>query len=117
MNVSLFKEADYQYEPLEGTIGVGYAEITRFVRDEISSTLGGGIVKMKTCKFPWTVRYDEVIYVIEGEVIIHFDGKKLVGQKGDSFFIEKGSPIVYESLSESSFFFSLYPANWRKKEV
>jgi ethanolamine utilization protein EutQ (cupin superfamily) len=52
--------------------------------------------------------------VTEGEIIIEADGEKIVGKEGDSFFIEKGTPIVYEAISQGTFLFSLYPANWNK---
>ncbi|PWA07604.1 ethanolamine utilization protein [Pueribacillus theae] len=114
MGVKLFKKKKYSFEILDGTIGDGKAEITRFVTDEISPTLGGGIVKMEKCKFPWTVRYDEILYITEGEVIIEANGEKMFGKEGDSFFIEKETSIVYEATSRGAFMFSLYPANWNK---
>lgn len=114
MAVRLLEERGYLFENLEGTIGSGEAKIARFVTDELSSTLGGGIVKMEKCKFPWTVRYDEILYVTEGEIIIESNGEKMVGREGDSFFIEKGTLIVYEAISKGTFLFSLYPANWKK---
>jgi ethanolamine utilization protein EutQ len=114
MAVRLLEEKGYFFEPLNGTIGPGEAKIARFVTDEISPSLGGGIVKMEKCKFPWTVRYDEILYVTEGEIIIETNGEKMVGKEGDSFFIEKDTPIVYETDSQGTFLFSLYPANWNK---
>jgi ethanolamine utilization protein EutQ len=114
MGARLLEKKEYLFETLDGTIGTGKAEIARFVTDEISPTLGGGIVKMEKCKFPWTVRYDEILNVTEGEIIIEADGEKIVGKEGDSFFIEKGTPIVYEAISQGTFLFSLYPANWNK---
>ncbi|MFJ5714649.1 hypothetical protein [Neobacillus sp. NPDC093127] len=42
------------------------------------------------------------------------NGENMVGKEGDSFFIEKGTPIVYEAVSQGTFLFSLYPANWNK---
>ncbi|MCM3766137.1 cupin domain-containing protein [Neobacillus niacini] len=114
MGVKLLEETGYLFEPLDGTIGTGEAKIARFVTDELSATLGGGMVKMENCKFPWTVRYDEILYVTEGEIIIESNGERMVGKEGDSFFIEKGTPIIYEALSRGTFLFSLYPANWKK---
>ncbi|WP_216831138.1 cupin domain-containing protein [Alkalihalobacterium elongatum] len=117
MSVVFIDQSKVNFEVLEGTIGSGEAYITRVVNDEISESLGGGIVKMKGCKFPWTVRYDEIIYVLEGEIIIYDEMKRerKIGKNGDVFFIEKDTPIVYETNSNGSFFFSLYPANWSKK--
>jgi len=69
---------------------------------------------MEECRFPWTVLYDEILYVTEGEIVIESNGEKQIGKEGDSFFIEKGTPIVYEAVSQGTFLFSLYPANWNK---
>jgi ethanolamine utilization protein EutQ len=115
MGVKLLEETGYLFEKLDGTIGRGEAKIARFVTDELSDTLGGGIVKMDNCKFPWTVQYDEILYITEGEIIIESDGERMVGKVGDSFFIEKGTPIIYEAASEGTFLFSLYPANWKQQ--
>ncbi|OLS34505.1 cupin domain-containing protein [Bacillus sp. MRMR6] len=115
MGVILFKKEEYLFEPLEGTEGNGSAKIARFVTDKISSSLGGGIVKMEDCKFPWTVQYDEILFVTEGEVIIDSNGEKRIGKEGDSFFIEKSTPITYETSSQGTFIFCLYPANWSKQ--
>jgi len=114
MGVKLLEEKGYFFETLEGTFGTGEAKIARFVTDELSSTLGGGMVKMERCRFPWTVLYDEILYVSEGEIIIEFNGETIVGREGDSFFIEKGTSIVYAAVSQGTFLFSLYPVNWKK---
>jgi ethanolamine utilization protein EutQ len=114
MAVKLLEQKGYFFEPLEGTIGTGGATIARFVTDELSPTLGGGMVKMERCRFPWTVRYDEILYVTEGELIIESNGETIIGKEGDSFFIEEGTAIVYEAVSKGTFLFSLYPANWNK---
>ncbi|WP_078428386.1 cupin domain-containing protein [Alkalihalobacterium alkalinitrilicum] len=116
MTVLFIDHSNVKFEVLEGTIGTGEAFITRVVNDEISDSLGGGIVKMENCKFPWTVKYDEIIYVLEGEIIIHDEMKteRMIGKSGDVFFVEKDTPIVYETTSSGAFFFSLYPANWNK---
>lgn len=113
MAVKLLEEKGYLFERLEGTIGPGEAKIARFVTDKLSSTLGGGMVKMEKCKFPWTVRYDEILFITEGEIIIESNGERMVGREGDSFFIEKGTPIAYEAVDGGTFLFSLYPANWK----
>ncbi|WP_180954498.1 cupin domain-containing protein [Bacillus sp. V5-8f] len=115
MAVKLIRSENYEFEKMDGTIGPGEGLISRSVTDEVSETLGAGIVILKQCKFPWTLLYDETIYVIDGEVKIETDGNRFIGHQGDSFFIEKGTSIIYESTTQASFYYALYPANWKHK--
>ncbi|WP_082130151.1 cupin domain-containing protein [Aneurinibacillus tyrosinisolvens] len=44
------------------------------------------MLRLTNCSFPWTVRYDEVVYVLSGEIQIISDRKTLTGREGDTFF-------------------------------
>ena len=50
---------------------------------EESPRLGCGIMEMEETAFEWTLKYDEIDYVIEGTLEILIDGRKVVGNKGD----------------------------------
>lgn len=61
---------------------------------------------------PWTLPYEEVFYVIEGELILHLDGRTVSAASGDVVTIEKGATVEYEGTPGTRAFFSLVPANW-----
>ena len=44
---------------------------------EQSPRLGCGIMEMEHTTFPWTLQYDEIDYVISGQLTIHCCGKSI----------------------------------------
>jgi len=108
-----FPNRGLAFVPLDGLQGPGQATIARPVTDAISPTLGAGLVRMTRGRIPWTVRYDEVIYVVDGELIIDHDGTSTVAGPGDVVFLREWTPIAYRTESQTTFFWALYPADWR----
>jgi ethanolamine utilization protein EutQ len=79
---------------------------------EESPRLGCGIMEMEKSAFDWTLKYDEVDYVIEGTLEIIIDGRKVVGNKGDIILIPKNSTIQFSVPDFARFMYVVYPANW-----
>ena len=87
--------------------------ITDVVNLEESPRLGFGIMEMKEgSAFDWTLRYDEVDYIIEGTLDILIDGRKVTATKGDILFIPKDSSITFSTPDSTRFMFVTYPADW-----
>lgn len=70
-----------------------------------AQTPGGGV-------FPWTLTYDEIDIVLEGELVITREGEQVRGAPGDVIFIPKGSAITFGTPSYARFVYVVYPANW-----
>ncbi len=70
-----------------------------------AQTPGGGV-------FPWTLTYDEIDIVLEGELVITREGEQVRGGPGDVIFIPKGSTITFGTPSYTRFVYVAYPANW-----
>ena len=70
-----------------------------------AQTPGGGV-------FPWTLTYDEIDIVLEGELVISREGEQVRGGPGDVLFIPKGSTITFGTPSYARFVYVAYPANW-----
>ncbi len=66
---------------------------------------GGGV-------FPWTLTYDEVDIVLEGELVITRGDEQVRGGPGDVIFIPKGSAITFGTPKYARFVYVAYPANW-----
>lgn len=79
---------------------------------EESPRLGCGIMEMEESTFEWTLRYDEIDYIIEGTLEILIDGRKVVGNKGDIIFIPKNSSIQFSVPKSAKFMYVTYPADW-----
>jgi ethanolamine utilization protein EutQ len=69
----------------------------------------------KEDSFPWKLTYEEIDYVIEGELAITINGKTYNGQPGDVFYIPKGSDIVFGTPSSVKIMYVTYPANWAEQ--
>lgn len=82
---------------------------------EESPRLGIGIMEMQESSFAWTLKYDEVDYVIDGTLEIDIDGRKVSGNKGDIIFIPKNSSIHFTVPNFARFIYVTYPANWAEQ--
>lgn len=83
---------------------------------EESPRLGCGVMEMDQTSFAWTLKYDEVDYIIDGTLEIDIDGRKVVGNKGDLIFIPRNSSIHFTVPNHARFVYVTYPANWAELE-
>ncbi|MDR0378724.1 MAG: ethanolamine utilization acetate kinase EutQ [Candidatus Accumulibacter sp.] len=88
---------------------VGLADV---VTAEDGSAMAAGFMSWENCFFPWTLTYDEVDFVIEGELHIRCAGQCVVGKPGDVIFIPKNSSIEFGTPSRVRFLYVAHPANW-----
>lgn len=79
---------------------------------EESPRLGCGLMEMKETSFDWTLKYDEIDYVIDGTLEVNIDGRKVVANKGEIILIPKNSKIEFSAPNYAKFMFVTYPANW-----
>jgi ethanolamine utilization protein EutQ (cupin superfamily) len=67
---------------------------------------------------PWTVQYEETIFVIEGQarlVAVEPDGdREIVGHPGDLIVLPKGSTVKYGADVGTRLLLSISPVNWRE---
>ena len=75
--------------------------------------MAAGFMAWSQCFFPWTLDYDEIDLVLEGELHIRCQGQTTVGKPGDVLFIPKGSAIEFGTPSAVRFFYVTYPADWQ----
>jgi ethanolamine utilization protein EutQ len=86
------------------------------LRDVIGAEHGmpmaAGVMSLREGSFPWKLDYDEVEYVIEGELHITTIDEKVVGRPGDVIAVPKGSSITFGTPSWARFLYVTYPADW-----
>lgn len=91
-----------------------------FIKDVItlgeSPRLGCGIMEMEETSWAWTLKYDEIDYVIDGILEIDINGRKIIGNKGDIILIPKNSSINFTVPNFARFMYVTYPADWAKQE-
>jgi ethanolamine utilization protein EutQ len=82
------------------------------VTGEHGLPIAAGVMSLREGSFPWTLDYDEVEYVIEGELHITRGDQKAVGRPGDVIAVPKGSSITFGTPSWAKFLYVTYPADW-----
>lgn len=89
------------------------AEVAGVCGSDDGSELGTGWGRFSNAKFPWTLGYDEVLTVFEGELRVHTGGA--IHQLGprDSIWLPAGTELVYEA-SAALVHFAIHPANWQQ---
>ncbi|MET1025629.1 MAG: cupin domain-containing protein [Dongiaceae bacterium] len=107
-----FKRAEMQFDKFGGPPGA--AEISRLVGPDISKTMGVGIAKFDECSIEWTVLYDEMIVVLEGEFRLRLGDRLIAGTPGDVIWIPENTPLRYEGKG-AVVCYALYPVDWRAR--
>lgn len=79
------------------------------------STMAAGYMTLDKGEFPWTLTYDEVDIVLEGELVITRGDMAVHGKPGDIIFIPKGSSITFGTPSKVRFIYVAFPANWNEQ--
>jgi ethanolamine utilization protein EutQ len=82
------------------------------VTAEHGSPMAAGVMSLRSGSFPWTLSYDEVEYVIEGELHIGTGNGTVVGKPGDVLYVPRGTAITFGTPSWAKFLYVTYPADW-----
>ncbi len=83
------------------------------------SPMGAGYMTLDAAapgpgEFPWTLSYDEIDVVLEGELVITRGREVVRGGPGDVIFIPKGSSITFGTPHHTRFVYVAFPADWNK---
>ncbi|MCL1840511.1 MAG: cupin domain-containing protein [Propionibacteriaceae bacterium] len=80
-----------------------------------SPRVGCGLMEMDATSFDWTLKYDEVDYVIEGTLELILDGRTMRATAGQVLYIPKNTPLRFSTPDKVRFFYVVYPANWSQQ--
>lgn len=78
------------------------------------SPMAAGYMALENGEFPWTLTYDEIDIVLEGELVIRRGEMSARGGPGDVIFIPEGSAVTFGTPSRARFIYVTFPANWNK---
>lgn len=76
--------------------------------------MAAGYMALDKGEFPWTLTYDEIDIVLEGELVITRGHEQIRGGPGDTLFIPKGSAITFGTPSHTRFVYVTFPADWNQ---
>lgn len=82
------------------------------VTESDGSPMAAGYMTITKGAFPWTLTYDEVQVVLEGELHLGGDAGDKVGHPGDIFYVPKGSSITFGTPNWAKFVYVTFPVNW-----
>jgi ethanolamine utilization protein EutQ (cupin superfamily) len=79
------------------------------------SPMSAGYMAIDKGSFSWTLSYDEIDIILEGELEIRRGSDEVSGGVGDVIYIPKGSSVVFSTPGKARFVYVTYPANWQEK--
>jgi ethanolamine utilization protein EutQ (cupin superfamily) len=86
--------------PVHAVVNAGY-----------SAELGAGIGVFENCAIPWTVTYDEVLFIKDGRLDLRVGKKLYRAGAGDILWIPAGTALVYEAKKKVTFFYAVHPVS------
>ena len=87
------------------------AAATQVCGAEDMSELASGYGRLTNAHFPWTIKYDEILIVLEGELTVHANSTRFTAGPFDSIWLPKVIELEYEA--ENALIVSdIHPANW-----
>jgi ethanolamine utilization protein EutQ len=79
------------------------------------SPMGAGYMSLERGELKWTLSYDEIDVVLEGELVITRGPEQVRGGPGDTIYIPKGSSITFGTPTHARFVYVVFPVNWNEK--
>ena len=79
------------------------------------SPIGAGYMSLDKGEMQWSLTYDEIDIVLEGELVITRGGEQVRGKPGDVIYISKGSSITFGTPGWARFVYVVFPVNWNEK--
>ena len=79
------------------------------------SPMGAGYMSLDEGEMQWTLTYDEIDIVLEGELVITRGSEQVRGKTGDVIYIPKGSSITFGTPGWTRFVYVVFPVNWNEK--
>ncbi len=89
------------------------AETSEICGVEDGSRLSAGFARLKDAYIPWTIQYDEVLIVFEGQLRVHSGGEIHELQARDSLWLPAGTELVYEA-EQALVAYAIYPSDWNQ---
>ena len=86
------------------------ASVLALVNVSNSESLGAGIgIFDAGCEVAWTVTYDEVLFIHEGQFKLRVGDDVFNAGPGDTLWIPAGTELVYDAPDAVTFFYAVSP--------
>ncbi len=104
--VQLFRKADQPFDLNTDS----KASVLALVNVSNSDTMGAGIgIFDAGCNVSWTVTYDEVLFIHDGNFKLRVGEDVYNAGPGDTLWIPADTPLVYDAPGRVTFFYAVSP--------
>lgn len=106
--VQLFRKSDQPFDLSNDN----KASVLALVNVSNSDSLGAGIgIFDAGCNIPWTVTYDEVLFIHEGNFKLRVGEEVFNAGPGDTLWIPANTELVYDAPERVTFFYAVSPVS------
>ena len=100
------------YEVFDTGISGNKVYYKEILSSKESQNIASGFIKIIDSTFNWHLSYDEIDFIMEGDVTIKINGKEYTAYTGDIIYIPKGSDVIWSAKEYTKLLYITYPANW-----
>lgn len=86
--------------------------LTDVIGAKEGSNMGVGYMGWENAFFPWTLNYDEVNVVLEGELHVKTASGTTIAKPGEVIFIPKNSTVEFGTPTHVRYVYITYPVEW-----
>lgn len=90
------------------------AEVAQLCGADDDTELGVGLVRLTKATIPWTIKYDELVVVLEGTFTVKTESGKLTAQTNEAVWLPAGTKLTYES-DHALLLYAIHPVNWNSE--
>lgn len=90
----------------------GSIEIASAIGAEDSQSISGDVIVFNDTTLDYTMPYDDLIYVLEGELQLKTSAGDIIGSPGDILWVPTGETLTFVATGRTVIFCATYPVNW-----
>ncbi len=102
----------FKKDALNWEAGSGEWSSVRFarpIREKLTGGMGAGLYTIENIAYDWTVTYDEVLYVLEGELRVTVGDEVFNCEPGDFLWLPKDTALNYATDSRALALWAVAP--------
>jgi len=101
--------------PLPDDVPPNSVRLVDLLAEQESPRVGCGVMEIDRAAFDWTLKYDEIDYVISGTLELIMNGRPVRATAGQAIFIPKNTLVRFSTPDNVRFFYVVYPINWSEQ--
>ena len=93
----------------------GRVDVAPSVDSSISSSLAAGLCIFEDCSMDYTMMYDDVLYILEGELTFRTEEYEVHCSPGDTMWVPDAITGTFIAKGRCKAFYAVHPVNWDEK--